>query len=269
VKQPDEETPRTYKLTRDVVPIASVSPVGYADAHGVACIQINQVKSSTVHELREIEASLDSATEVVALDFRALGDFDLHNGKLLANALIDGGLVGTAESVSGSEKFTAEPGRLFTGRELVVLIGPDTIGTPEWIAAALQDLQQAKLLGAPTSGQGHGQFIETVETSVPDLLVTIPIGRLRRANGVSLQLTTDERKSLTKIEMPKSTFFDFKSITAALDPLPGGVQPDIGDISWTKPSGGRDSESAPAMIAKRVARLLNRETAATPAESGQ
>lgn len=263
VKQPGEQASRTYKLTRDVVPIASLGAPGFSSDRRAVGIRIRQVSASTVHELRKVESQLGDRTELVVLDVRFLEDHNLHNGRLLANALIDGAVVGAIETTNGTQHFSAEPGRLFSGRKLVLLIGPGTAGTIEWISAALQDQKQATLIGVPTAAAGNVR--ETVPTSCPDLMIGLPVGRLRRGNGKGLLAATD----VSRHGGAPTGILDMFVVQARSKKTVAGVSPDIADSVWQRLATVRGSTQEIEKVTERVAGMILDKDTATTTEPGE
>src|SRR5690606_14591102 len=75
-----------------------------------------------------------------------------HHAVMLADALLDGGEIGRIRTSESVRTISATREALFRDRDLVVAVSHLTAGTPEWIAAALQDRKRAKILGTRTAG---------------------------------------------------------------------------------------------------------------------
>ena len=143
---------RTVKLTRAVVPMATVNPPLISQSGKTVGIELKRLSASNVHELRKINAELDANVETVVLDFRSGDNLNLHYGELLANALIDDDVIGLIMDRHGERRrVDAEPGTIFTGRRLLVVIDASTGGVLKWVAAALQDTGQGVLYGDPST----------------------------------------------------------------------------------------------------------------------
>src|SRR5262249_46525306 len=126
VRQPGG-APRTLKLTRTVVPFEDVygfrrdgdgwtfrvvadgksSPVGY--------LVVRSVRSSTLHELRKLEPKLRAeGVRALVLDFRFAAGGNLRHLALVADGLLDGGLMWRTRGVGGeAQEFTADRDCLF------------------------------------------------------------------------------------------------------------------------------------------------------------
>ncbi|MGI9473551.1 MAG: S41 family peptidase [Rubripirellula sp.] len=173
-------------MTRGVIPMKTLSEPVPSDAGKIVGIAIQRVSASNVHELRKVAASLDESVAAVVLDLRTSQDAtNLHYGMLLGNALIDDQEIGQLIDRGGkSTTVRAEPGSLFAGSELFVVIGQKTGSVLKWIAAATQDTNSAVLLGLPAI---ENCFVtEVTELPAASLAVTIPTQRLARAGGESL-----------------------------------------------------------------------------------
>src|SRR5262249_31851999 len=114
VRQPGGP-PRTLKLTRTVVPFDDVygfrragdgwtfrveadgkaSPVGY--------LAVRSLRSSTLHELRRLEPKLRAeGARALVLDFRAAAGGNLSHVALVADGLLDGGLLWRTRDARGA-----------------------------------------------------------------------------------------------------------------------------------------------------------------------
>jgi C-terminal peptidase prc len=191
VQTPGAEKARTLKMTRSVVPFETV--LGYHRTPGdgwefliepkgpVAYLRMQDLKSSTPHELRQLERRLKSeGARALVLDFRNGGGSDLHNGTLVASALLDGGLMWT---VRGADKQVqvcrAGHECLFRDWPMALLINDNVDSAEGAVVAALQDGGRAALVGEPTR---NGGFVTSM-LPLPDGMgsLTFRTGSLERA----------------------------------------------------------------------------------------
>lgn len=187
LKQDDGE-PRRYTMTRGVVPIQRTHVKEYKrKGKSIMVIRFDQITSATVHDLRKIASEWDTPPDAVLLDL-TLVEHDLHRATLLADALLDGGTIGRVLTADGEREVEASRGCVFGEIPLFALVGSSTSGGIEWVAAALQDQQQAIILGQQTAGQ---PFVSE-PTDVPgtDWVLTLSTGILERADGRSLLRTS-------------------------------------------------------------------------------
>lgn len=191
VQQPGEE-PRTLKLTRGLVPFDSV--YGYVrngedwdyrvdpDA-GIGYLWLKSINVSTLHELRQAERRLRAdGVKALVLDVRlCAGSGMLHHAALVADGLLDGGLMWTVRGRGDAKtEYRADRDCLFRGMPLAVLAygsnGDNALGA---VLAALQDNRRATLIGLPTGGDGSVRQLVALPDGMGSL--TVLTGRLQRA----------------------------------------------------------------------------------------
>lgn len=187
---------RTVVVTRGHIQLPSIAGAEGADAKSgyhqfkldsrIRYVKVTQIKGSTVHELRQLERRFRSdGGRALVVDFRSTHDTDLHHALLLADALLDGGIIGRLRTKERVQEFRADRERLFRGMPLALLVDQTTSGSGEWIAAALQDSHAAIIIGEPTAGYsfvpsfipvpGENEFLE------------LPTGVFERPNGRPFQ----------------------------------------------------------------------------------
>lgn len=88
-----------------------------------------------------------------------------------------------AEPAAGREAFIAMP--------LVVLVGPDTTGGGEMIAAALQDHERAIVVGQRTFGKAN--IMTAIATRFPGLMFKVSTGYSLRPNGKNRHRSPDSK----------------------------------------------------------------------------
>jgi hypothetical protein len=161
VRQPKSDDARTLHLTREKVPfdtlhgfrrlveerwdyrIAADQPVAYA--------HVASFNSATLHELRQLERTLRAeGVRALVLDLRGGGGMEtgLDAAALVADALLDGGVMWRLRDVHAAREVRADPECLFRGWPMAVLVGDRLLGVgPSAVAAALQDNGRAVLVG--------------------------------------------------------------------------------------------------------------------------
>lgn len=190
LRQPDADKSRRMTITRGVVPLTFVrhDTRRLDDGRGVVFVSFERVSASTVHELRKIDEQAGPSADAILLDLRGPTAFNLHNALLLADALLDGGVIGRVRSEEAVRQYEASRGSLFGGRSLFALVGPGTSGPMEWIAAALQDSDRATLIGWQTAGDAF--ISEPVEVPGTAWVLRLATGLLQRGDGRPLQRTS-------------------------------------------------------------------------------
>jgi C-terminal peptidase prc len=191
VRQPGSPETRTLKLLRGPLPIASVfgfrrageDEWGYrADrAAGIGYLWVKAIKSSTLHELRQAERRLRAeGVRAVVLDLRfSAGEGHLHDGALVADGLLDGGLMWSVRGDNKVTPYRADREALFRGWPLVALMNDTPDNVQAMVLAALQDNGRAMLVGEPSRNDGLVRSM----VHLPDGrgAITLLTGRLERA----------------------------------------------------------------------------------------
>eukprot|EP00913_Durusdinium_trenchii_P022799 g21403.t1 len=217
VRQPDAQDIRTLKITRGVAFIPTVA--GYRQisagkwqfrvekSQGLAYIRINSIGSSTLHELRQVERQLrGKGVRGILLDLR-YGGGTLHDIVMVADALLDGKVIGRVQTGQSVKTHKSRPGALFAGLPLAVLLDRTASSGREFLAAALQDGRAAVVVGEPTSGDG------VVRRAIPipgwNHSMVIAVGTLQRGDGTPLRAvaappaTVRLRKKTPAVKRPR------------------------------------------------------------------
>jgi carboxyl-terminal processing protease len=191
VRQPGADVTRTLKMVRAVIPLESVLGYRWAgdgwdyrldrDA-GIAYVWVQSVKTSTLHELRQAERRIRAGgAKAVVLDLRfSVGDGHLHDATLLADGLLDGGLMWSVRGKDGqATEYRADREALFRGLPVAALLNGVNDSCQSLLLAALQDNGRATLVGEPTNNDGCVRSLFPLPGSTD--AVTVVTGRLERA----------------------------------------------------------------------------------------
>ncbi|MCI0458720.1 MAG: S41 family peptidase [Gemmataceae bacterium] len=216
VRQP-EGKPRTIKLIRTVVPFEDVfgfrrngdgwtfhveadskkSPVGY--------LAVRSLRASTLHELRKFEPQLTAAgMRALVLDFRSSSGGILRHAALVADGLLDGGVLFRTRGRQGpGATYRADPDCLFRGWPLAVLVDGSIDRAVSAVAAALQDNGRAVLVGEPTRADGYGSSLIRLPDGKTHLVVrTFRMERAEKTRGWpvrpdhEVRLSEEQRKAV-------------------------------------------------------------------------
>jgi C-terminal peptidase prc len=169
VRQPDSEERRTLRIVRGVAPIETV--LGYARGNGdgwefrpdpaapVGYVAVGIITSGTLSELRVLEPKLKAAgARALVLDLRFASGENVHHAALLADALLDGGVMWRTRDAKGNTReFRADRDCLFRDWPLAVLVSAQSPPAGAWVAGALEDNGRAVLVGDTIVRQGYAK----------------------------------------------------------------------------------------------------------------
>jgi carboxyl-terminal processing protease len=144
------------------------------DVDGAAIIRLDSLPAGAADQIR----GLVPGDRPVVLDLRNLVWGIEEQAIAVADLFVEQGVLGGwSGRKAGSQTFAATAGSL-AGRPPVVMIGPETEGVGEILAAALQRAGMT-LVGGRTVGHApHMQFVEE-----GDLTLWLPVGKWLRADG--------------------------------------------------------------------------------------
>jgi C-terminal peptidase prc len=195
VRQPDSDKERTLDIVRGQVPFGSVEGVRrnaddewvhrVREESDIAYLRLTAIRGSSARELKQVAKALHAeGFRALILDLRPTStQGDLRHAVMIADELLGEATIGTALTGGTQQEFDSSPDQLFAGWPVAVLVGPNTRGQAEWIAAALQDHERATILGQETPGAGHVQ--RSIELPNGDA-ITFRSGILRRADQRTL-----------------------------------------------------------------------------------
>jgi C-terminal peptidase prc len=160
---------------RWTVRLEGQAPIGY--------LKVTEVSGSTPQELRAFAAQLESeGAKALVLDLRQASPAHFHQTVLLADALLDGGVIGRIKSVDGEKTYTAEPDALFRDWPMVVLAAGNHEPEIAWLCDALEDNHRATIVGEPIIPR-EPNYHETVALPGGEWSVRMATGRLERGDG--------------------------------------------------------------------------------------
>jgi carboxyl-terminal processing protease len=212
VRQPSAAESRTYSIVRGQHPHESLRGVQTRSGGGwsfrldgpdaIAYVKINDLMGSTPHELRKVAQQVENeGLKALVLDLRTLDGRSAHTAVLVADSLLESGLIGRIRTNKGETTYQAEPEAIFRGWPLAVLVGESTRGTGEWLAAALQDNRRAIVIGSPTQSARVNPGAGSVSSVIPldgEWSVSLDTGILERGNGQPLSFFDQQRPTLIR-----------------------------------------------------------------------
>lgn len=153
------------------------------DHSDIAYFAIDRFGASTAHELRKLQDEFgDEPPKGIVLDLRR-GGGSLHDVVMVANQLLNAGVMGSTKIGEKEAEYRTEDGCLFEGIPIVALTAETSSASSVFLTAALQDRGRVTVVGMPTRGMSYvrSQF----DLSNGDKLI-IPSGYARRVNGTVL-----------------------------------------------------------------------------------
>lgn len=218
VLKPKRGEAKTVDVVRDVVPMKALEDTKILDGGKVAYARPNQLRASLAHELRTLEARLnEKGVGGVVLDLRNVGDGRVHDVKLLADALLPGGVIGRIDDGrSEPQVLEASEDAILSRQLLAVLVDRNTSGCAEWLAAVLQKNNRAIVVGDVTPGEPYAQ--DGIPIEGMEWVLKMPTAFLGVGRDESLVHWRDyERQSPNYRPQPWSRFVGTR----------WGVEPDI------------------------------------------
>ncbi len=221
VRQPGEEKTRTIHMIRDVVPFESIIGVRFGKDGWdhriqkdvpIAYAAVRNLTSSTLHELRQLEARLrEAGYRGLVLDFRFTFGSRLHDAALLADALLEGGVMWRlSDGKDKVNELRADRECLFRDWPIAVLVHQLMDPACVAVAAALRDNDRAVLVGEPVSNDDSVRSRIDLPDKQGGLVVLT--GRLERAAlGQSWPPAPHHVVSLTKEQATKISEYLSKS----------------------------------------------------------
>ncbi len=213
VRQPDSQESRRLTMTRGRVFIPTVE--GFREeqegqwryaidsAKDIALLRINTIGPSTLHELRQAAANLRrQEIRGIILDLRS-GGGRLHDIIMVADSLLDGGVIGHIRSWDGVRKHEARPGALFQDLPLAVLVARHTSSGNVFLTAALQDHERAIVVGEPTSGQSYVRSIIPIPGRSEKIIMAV--GTMQRPDGTLLLARRSPSPLVANVPISKPT----------------------------------------------------------------
>lgn len=159
VRQPGESKTRLLPMVRSVIPFSTVH--GYrrtgeeswafcCDSQSrVGYLSLGEIKISTLLELRKIEPLVRAeGVQALVLDLRFTRGDDLRHAALVADGLLDGGVLWrVCDNRDRVKEYKADRDCLFRDVPMAVLVGEHTGSMGAIMAAALQDRGRAIVVG--------------------------------------------------------------------------------------------------------------------------
>ena len=181
-----ENTPLSFRITRDNIPVNTVSASYMADDQ-IGYIKIDRFGRTTFREFEDAFRRLkkDGAKSVV-LDLRGNGGGLMDAAIELAGFFLprESTIVTTEGRAIEPRNYEAREGGQFTKGGVVVMIDESSASASEIVAGALQDWDRAVIIGRPSFGKGLVQR----QVALPDgTAMRITVARYHTPSGRVIQ----------------------------------------------------------------------------------
>ena len=192
VMRKGSKEPIDVTLTRETIRIRPVKAKVEGD---IGYLRVTQFNEQTYENMR---SSIDKLTTEIGPDKLKGFILDLRNNPgglldqaiLVSDAFLDKGeIVSTrGRDPDETQRFSAKPGDLTKGKQIVVLINGGSASASEIVAGALQDHKRATVMGTRSFGKGSVQTIIPLAGNGAVRLTTAryytPSGRSIQAKGI-------------------------------------------------------------------------------------
>ncbi len=213
IRREGVDKPLTFDITRDEIPIKSVSRSFVLD-HDIGYVRITNFQENTTNELIDALTGLERERPLRGLII------DLRNnpGGLLTQAIgvsdvfLDSGVIVSTKGRSEDQNLEEVAGDDHTERDypIIVVVNGGSASASEIVAGALQDNKRALILGTQTFGKGSVQTIIPLSDGSGIRLTTAryytPSGRSIQLSGITPDIVIDYMQ-LEKEEPDNSDLF--------------------------------------------------------------
>lgn len=196
-----EKNPLNFKLTRDIIKIASVK--GNMLPGGFGYVRLSQFQEPTtelmISEINKLKQQNGGKLNGLVLDLRnnpgglletAVQVVDVFlDKKALANNKYENLVVYTEGRLPNSQySAKAKPGDILNGAPMVILVNEGSASASEIVAGALQDYHRAVIVGTTSFGKGSVQTVlpldDTHAIKLTTALYHTPSGRVIQNKGI-------------------------------------------------------------------------------------
>ena len=198
VRRRNEKKALTFKITRDIIEVASVKSEIIDDKTGYLRLTSFNENSGNQIKDRIKELIKSGKVENYILDLRNNPGGLLSQAIKISDFFLDNGEIVSTKSKRKYEnrKFFAKKGDILKANTLVVLINYGSASASEIVAGALQDHKRAILIGESTYGKGSVQSIIPLKNDGAIRLTVskyyLPSGKSISDVGVTPDIQVDE-----------------------------------------------------------------------------
>jgi len=193
------DSPKSFKVVRDIIKIKSVKSKTLEEGFGyVRITQFQEKTSDDLEKALEEFGSKKGKLKGLVLDLRNNPGGLLPQAIAVSNKFISSGvIVSTKGRVPGQNmEFMADKAGTHPNYPMVVLVNEGSASASEIVAGALQDHKRAVILGTPTFGKGSVQTIIPLSDGSAVKITTskyyTPSGRSIQAKGIMPDIVIGE-----------------------------------------------------------------------------
>ncbi|MHB1948649.1 MAG: S41 family peptidase [Gammaproteobacteria bacterium] len=207
-----DKNPLNFKLTRDVIKIASVKSNMLTNGFGY--VRISQFQEPTtelmISQIKKLQKENGGDLKGLVLDLRnnpgglletavQVADVFLDNKSLTNNPKFKNQVVYTEGRLPNAQySAKAMPGDILKGAPLVILVNEGSASASEIVAGALQDYHRAVVVGTTTFGKGSVQTVlpldDTHAIKLTTALYHTPSGRIIQNKGIIPDIVVENLK---------------------------------------------------------------------------
>lgn len=150
--------PREVELVRAEIAVPTVESQLLDDGSGLVHL-LTFSERSAEQVTQEIESLIDQGAEGIILDLRGNPGGLLSEAVEVAGVFVADELIVTVREANGQTRRLTADGQALTDLPLVVLVDEGSASASEIVAAAMQDLGRAEVVGETTFGKGTVQTV--------------------------------------------------------------------------------------------------------------
>jgi C-terminal peptidase prc len=165
VRNENEDNERQYTMVRNVVPISTIQgssqnadgqwQLAAPGADQIALLKVRSIVGSTAAELNQLATRIErEGFKGVVIDFRGVGDSDLHHTIMLADSLIPAADLGEVMSVDGTSAIRTRAEAGFQNLPLAVVADERVSGPLFMLLVGLKRARGAKIVGETITSEG-------------------------------------------------------------------------------------------------------------------
>lgn len=204
-----EAASNTFTTTLEYQDV-STDNITFEVVDGVSFIDVKQLSADSAKVMKEtVQASLQQGARAFVIDLRDVPGGYLTQAVEIASFFIQSGTVVQIQTNVNTTTRSAD-GEPLTDVPVVVIVNENTAGAAEVLAAALQEVNKAPVVGVVTQGKGSVQVMQPLSFGgalrYTAAVYLTPSGRSLDGSGISPDVTVrnGQDQSITALEIARS-----------------------------------------------------------------